>query len=228
MIVLAGDVGGTKTQLALYRLGGADRVVLEREATLPSGDYDSFDALLAAFLGSDGGGLSSAVFGVAGPVIDGAVKLTNLPWQIETGALVAALRCEGVRLLNDLETKSYGALFLEETKLLSLHPGIARRAHRAVIAAGTGLGQALLYWDGTRHHPIATEGGHAAFAPRDEQEIELLRFLMARHGRVSWERVLSGNGLGEIVAFLCDARGRLVAPEVTERSREEDPNARDW
>jgi glucokinase len=129
-----------------------------------------------------------------------------------------------VRLLNELETTAYGALFLGPDELYTMNECIPRQTHRAVIAAGTGLGQAILFWDGTRHRPAATEGGHTAFAPRDERETRLLRFLLRRYPRVSWERVLSGRGLFHIFEFLC-SEGAPLLPEIKERLENEDPGA---
>ena len=158
-------------------------------------------------------------------MFDDRVRLTNLPWEIEASKLAADLGVGAVRLQNDLETTAYGALFLDSSELLTLQEGSPRKTHRVVIAAGTGLGQALLLWDGQRYRPSGTEGGHAAFAPRNEREMELLRFLLQRYKRVSWERVVSGPGVFHVFEFLRDGEGRPVAPEVQERLEHEDPSA---
>ncbi len=164
--------------------------------------------MIGRFLGDAGAPppIAAAAFGIAGPVVDDAVVTTNLPWHIRGDGLRARLGTPHVRLLNDLEATAYGALFLPPEKLLPLNPGVARVGNRAVIAAGTGLGQALLFWNGTRHLPVATEGGHADFAPRDAVEHDLLRWLERKYdGHVSYERVLSGHGLANIFAFLDEA-----------------------
>jgi glucokinase len=222
--VLAGDVGGTKTDLAIYRFEEPRKASLAREETFPSREYPGLEEIVHEFLGKEREPLAAAAFGIAGPVLDGEVKATNLAWKLHEEQLAEEIGSQRVRLLNDLETTAYGALFLEPEELRTLNAGVPRRAHRAVIAAGTGLGQAVLFWDGSRHRPAATEGGHACFAPRDERELELLRFLLESHSRVSWERVLSGPGLHQIFEFL-RARGARVRPEVEERLADEDPSA---
>jgi glucokinase len=223
--VLAGDVGGSKTILALVRVGADGERELVSERSFPSREHPGLEHILREFRRGHAGEVAAAAFGIAGPVLDGRVTVTNLPWHVDAKALADAIGCPRVALHNDLETTAYGALFLDPDQILTLNPGVPRRAHRAVIAAGTGLGQAILFWDGTRHRPAATEGGHAAFAPRSERELALLRFLLARYGRVSWERVLSGPGLLRIFEFLRDALDAPVAPHVRERMQTEDPSA---
>ena len=147
---------------------------------------------MAKFLGADAGPIAAAAFGIAGPVVDDAVNTTNLPWHIRGASLRERLGTPHVRLLNDLEAIAYGALVLPADKVHTLNAGMPRTGNRAVIAAGTGLGQALLFWDGTRHVPVATEGGHADFAPRDEVEHDLLRWLERKYdGHVSYERTVT-------------------------------------
>lgn len=218
--VLAGDIGGTKTNLALYAVEGARHLRLLRERSFPSRDYPGLEAVLEAFAPASEGPVASAAFGIAGPVIDNVVQTTNLPWTVEAVALARSIGCARVRLMNDLETTSYGALFLPEDELRVLQPGVRRRGNIAVIAAGTGLGQGFLFWEGGRHHPVATEGGHADFAPGTEIEIELLRFLTKIYGHVSVERVLSGPGLHNIFRFLVEGLGRGVEAAVRERLRD--------
>lgn len=222
--VLAGDIGGTKTALAVYRFEQARSARLEAEETFPSREYRGLGEIIQTFLGSQGGSLAAAAFGIAGPVLDGEVSATNLPWRLSERELAGEIGCERVRVLNDLETTAYGALFLGPDELHTLNQGVPRQTHRAVIAAGTGLGQAVLFWDGARYRPAATEGGHAAFAPRDEREMRLLRFLLERYPRVSWERVLSGPGLFHIFEFL-RSEGAPVLPALEKRLESEDPNA---
>lgn len=223
--VLAGDVGGTKTDLALYRVLGANELHLEREASLPSRDFDDLGSLVRRFLDEGGEKPQAAAFGIAGPVLDGEVRVTNLPWHVSTRALARELGVAQLRLLNDLEATAYGALFLGPDELHVLNPGIRRPGHRAVIAAGTGLGQALLLWDGQRFRPSATEGGHAAFAPRNEREMALLRFLLERFEHVSWERIVSGLGLVHIFEYLDQVEGLPVSTAVRDRLAREDPGS---
>jgi glucokinase len=224
-MILAGDVGGTKTALALFdeALGG---LAPAREATLPSGEFPSLEAAVHRFLG-DGPGVTIAAgcFGVPGPVIDGRCVTTNLPWEVEEGRLAEAIRAPRVRLLNDLEAAAYGVLMLRPGDLESLQAGRARTGNMVLIAAGTGLGEAILVWDGRRHSAIASEGGHASFAPRNDLEIELLRYLWREHSHVSYERVLSGPGLLNIYRFLRDSGHAPEPAWLRDRMAREDPSA---
>jgi glucokinase len=224
--LLAGDIGGTNSRLALYEVGarGAGLTPVRHE-TFPSRDYGGLEEVIARFLGSPVQ-IAAAAFGIAGPVVDEAVVTTNLPWHIRASSLREKLGTPHVRLLNDLEATAYGALALPADELQTLNPGVARTGNRAVIAAGTGLGQGLLFWDGTRHVPVATEGGHADFAPRDEIEHDLLRWLERKYdGHVSYERTVSGHGLVNIFTFL-DEQCRMPVSEGTRRRlATEDPAA---
>ncbi|MGB9671298.1 MAG: glucokinase [Halothiobacillaceae bacterium] len=203
---LAGDIGGTKTVLALYTQRGGELVIV-REASVPSRDHAAFEDILEAFLGLDPPRLEGAAFGVAGPVVDGRCQTTNLPWVLEEAALGARLGCP-VRLLNDLEAAALGMLQLPPEQRVPLSTSRrARDGMTAVIAAGTGLGQALLFWDGLRYHVQPTEGGHCDFAPNSAEEDALLVWLRGKFGgHVSVERVLSGPGLLNIWTFLRDTR----------------------
>lgn len=221
--ILAGDVGGTKTLLALYAMTETDHVVLTREQRFASQAYDTLETIIRDFLRTETEKIEAAVFGLPGPVLDGEVQVTNLPWKLSHAGLAQATGCPQVRLMNDLETTAYGSLFLAPEEMLTLNRGRQRNGTRAVIAAGTGLGQGFLFWDGARHWPAATEGGHTDFAPRTEQEDALLTFLRKRYGRVSYERVLTGLGLTNIFEFLREERAQPVVPSVEERLRTEDP-----
>jgi glucokinase len=201
MNFLAGDIGGTKTRLAIAGVDGS-RVHVEREKEYPSRDFASFEALLADFLnGTQPPG--HAVFGIAGPVINGAVLATNLPWFIEADVLQQRFGFKTCDLLNDLEATAYGLPALGDEDLMVLQRGDPDSCGNvAIIAAGTGLGEAGLYWDGQHHHPYATEGGHVSFSPQNELEFALLRHLQLRHIHVSWERVVSGMGLHALHDFM--------------------------
>ncbi len=206
-VVLAGDIGGTKTLLALFeRTEGGLRALAER--SFPSREHGSLEEIVRAFLASAPRvPIATGCFAVAGPVIDGRAKATNLPWEMEEGSLAQAAGVPRVRLLNDLEGTAYGMLFLrpEEQHVLVAGTRPLLRGNVAVIAAGTGLGEAMLYFDGREHHPIASEGGHADFAPQGEREVALLAYLGRRFGgHVSWERILSGPGLHNVYCFLRD------------------------
>ena len=214
-MILAGDIGGTKTLIALYDRGQADVLKLVREATFPSRSYLSLEAILKEFL--HGESVYAACFGVAGAVINGKCHTTNLPWQLDEIDLAKAISSKRVKLLNDLEAAAYGMLYLNLDEIACLNPGYMPRRHGniAVIAAGTGLGEAFLYWDGRNHHPLASEGGHTDFAPRSDREIALLQHLRKRfNGHVSYERILSGAGFENIYLFLRDSGAVPEAPTV--------------
>lgn len=206
MKVLSGDIGGTKTRLALISVSGT-RVRIEHEKSFSSQGYDKFDMLLEDFL-SDVDTPCCAAFGVAGPVTGRVVQTTNLPWWIDALSLEQQFGFTRCTLLNDLEATACGLPALENEDLLTLQAGAPEATgNMAVIAAGTGLGEAGLYWDGKHHQPYATEGGHASFAPSSTLEFSLLRHLQQQFGHVSWERVVSGMGIVSIYEFLCQYRG---------------------
>ena len=198
---LAGDIGGTKTRLAVIEVDGTQVQTLH-ETGYSSRGYATFEALLGDFIS----GIQTpihAAFGVAGPVQGRVVQTTNLPWRIDADALQRQLGFAHCTLINDLEATAYGLPALAANDLLALQSGAPDAGgNAAVIAAGTGLGEAGLYWDGQRHHPFATEGGHASFSPGDELEIAFLRYLQQQHQHVSWERVVSGMGLLSLHEFL--------------------------
>jgi glucokinase len=216
-LVLAGDIGGTKTNLALFSVHG-DKLHSESLRTFPSKHYSGLVPVLQEFLAGDGHKADAACFGIAGPVVDGKVKTPNLPWMIDTAELRHALKLDSISLLNDLEAGAYGIFTLDNDEFCTLNEGIMRQSgSKALIAAGTGLGQAIMYDDGRHFHPLASEGGHGDFAPRDELEIELLRYLIGRFGHVSYERVLSGPGLFNIYRFLKESRGMEEPKSLTEQ-----------
>lgn len=223
--VLAGDVGGTKTALAIYVLEQASHISLVREARFASQAYSSLEMVVGEFLQQGREVITASAFGVPGPVLDGEAQITNLPWRVSASKLALATKCTRVRLMNDLETTAYGSLFLPPDQLLTLNPGKVRSGHRAIIAAGTGLGQAFLFWDGARYWPAATEGGHVDFAPRSDQETALLSFLRTQYGRVSCERVITGPGLVNIFNFLTREQKKTPAGTVRDRMQSEDPAA---
>jgi glucokinase len=226
-VILAGDIGGTKTVLALFEESGAE-LAQRRESVYPSREHVSFDEILRRFTAEAGDpAISSACFGVAGAVVEGSVRTTNLPWQLTEPGLSTRLGAP-VKLLNDLEAAAYGMLFLPDEEIEVLCPGSRERGrgNMAVIAAGTGLGEAMLYFDGERHHPIATEGGHADFAARDEREIALLRHLQEKLGaHVSYEQVLSGPGLYNVYEFARASSGNPEPGWLSEQIRSGDPSA---
>ena len=178
------------------------------EKTYPSQEHNGLTEVVAEFVKTEGIPVHSACFGVAGPVRGGRSKISNLPWTIDSRELAQQLRLESVGLINDLEAYAYGVDALESKDLVTLREGSENaEGNRAVISARTGLGVAGLYWDGFRHHPFACEGGHMDFAPRNDLEIELFRYVSCRkHGHVSSERILSGPGIKTIYDFLRDTK----------------------
>ena len=211
-MILAGDIGGTKANLACYTL--ADGKISQGVfASYPSRDFSSLEAVVQKFISANGISPRVASFGVAGPVKKGRSSLPNLKWTMEAGALARALNVKSVWLLNDLEANAHGIGGLKPEDFVVLNRGEGDASgNAAIISAGTGLGEAGLYWDGARHRPIASEGGHSDFAPRTDLDVELFRFLRAEYGHVSWERVLSGPGLFNIYRFLHDT-GRGAEPD---------------
>ncbi len=213
---VVGDIGGTHARLSL--LNGAGRTV--HHEVLQSRQYPSLEAAVRVFLEKAPvkGKVRAAAFGIAGPVVRGRVAGTNFPWVIDARVLSRKLGIKHVTLLNDLVALALGTLSVKRTKLHVLGAAGAPKkngANIAVLAAGTGLGEAMLIWDGTRFVPSATEGGHTDFAPRDDIEVELFEFLRDRFGHVSWERLLSGDGLGNLYDFF---RSKGVE-ESTENAR---------
>jgi glucokinase len=201
-MLLAGDIGGTKTNLAIYdpEMGLRDPLA---EATLPSTGFPSLEALLHSFLSGVECRVTQACFGVAGPVVNGRATITNLSWTIDEGQLVQVLGIPHVRLLNDLESIAYAIPRLTPGDLHTVNEGKpSPEGAIAVIAPGTGLGEAFLTWTGDRYCAHPSEGGHADFAPTDVLELGLLRYLWDRYEHVSYERVCSGIGLPNIYAYL--------------------------
>ncbi len=197
-MLVAGDIGGTNTRLAFYSADGdVRRPIVERD--FHSGDYAGLEEVVRAFLTAEGLRPTAACFDVAGPVIDGRARLTNLPWIIEETRLAHELGVQQVTLLNDLKAIAYAVPRLREQELHTINPGRpAPHGPIAVVAPGTGLGEAFLIWDGTGYIACASEGGHADFAPSDPLEGELWGYLQRRYGHVSCERVCSGSGIPNI------------------------------
>jgi glucokinase len=228
-MILAGDVGGTKVHLALYDFEQG-RLSHVRDERYPAQEYSGLEEVVEKFLaeGNDSGEeLTAACFGVPGPVRDGRLKLTNLPWELDSRLLGKALKIEHLFLINDLEANGYGIPELSPDQIFVLSDGDpSAMGHRGLISAGTGLGEAVLVWTGGHHLPLASEGGHCDFAPRSEEEIDLLRYLWKQlGGRVSCERVVSGIGLKNIYSFFRDAKGLEEPAWLKERMETEDPNA---
>src|SRR4030095_6382628 len=211
-LILAGDIGGTKTHLALFSLQG-EKLQAEIRTICPSKQYPGLEPGIEEFIADQQVSISRACFGIAGPVVDGQVKTPNLPWVVDSINIAQRFKLDSVALLNDLEAAAYGIFTLEPQELFTLNEGVSgRRGNKVLIAAGTGLGEATLYDDGRDYHPSASEGGHGDFGPTDETQIDLLRYLMKEFGHVSYERVVSGPGIANIYGFLRDS-GRLEEPD---------------
>ena len=223
-MILAGDVGGTKVHLGLYDFVDG-RLECSRERRYAAGEYSGLEEIVKEFLGSLQ--VTAACFGVPGPVRDGRLRLTNLPWTLDSRKLAANLSITHLFLINDLEANGYGVAELSTEQIYTLSEGDPSQiGNRALIAAGTGLGESLLIWNGHNHIPYPSEGGHADYAPRNEDEIALLRFLKQKYqGRISFERVISGPGLTNIYEFLREVRGLDEPAWLSERIAAEDPNA---
>ena len=212
-MILAGDVGGTKTNLALYRR--EDRGLLRsRMTTYRSVEHASLDPILRDFL-SGGDTVERACIGVAGPVESGRCRLTNLDWEVDEASLRRTLGVREAYLINDLQATASSLPFLQKTDRAVIQEGEADpQGTMAVLAAGTGLGEGFLVDSGAGYIPLASEGGHVDFAPRDDREMRLHAFLREKHGRVSVERVLSGPGLHDVYRFLREAEGMAEEPRI--------------
>ncbi|MDR3724082.1 MAG: glucokinase [Terracidiphilus sp.] len=223
-MILAGDVGGTKVHLALYDFIDG-KIKILRDKIFPAKEYSGLEEIVGEFIVAEK--VTAACFGVPGPVRDGRLRLTNLPWTLDSRELSTTLKINYVFLINDLQANGFGISELGPDQLYTLSEGDARQiGNRALISAGTGLGEGLLVWDGRDHVPYPSEGGHADFAPRNEDEFDLLRFLRQKYnGRVSYERVVSGQGITNCYEFLREVRGLEEPAWLAERMTQEDPNA---
>lgn len=225
-LILAGDIGGTNLRIALFSPDRLLDPIVERR--YPTADYDSLETVLTHFLGEYAGQVGAACFGIAGPVTDGRASLTNIPhWHaIDEAMLREHLKTGNAALINDMIAMANGVLALPPERFTVLNEG---RNHAvgnvAVIAAGTGLGEAYLHWDGQRLLPSPSEGGHTDFGPTTDPEMEMLQYLRAEYGHVSYERILSGPGLLNIYHFLRDTRGVREPSWLTKRLASEDPGA---
>lgn len=223
-MILAGDIGGTKTNLGFFDVQeGALRA--RKQKSFPSRDHVGLEAIVQKFMAGDGEQITAACFGVAGPVVDGQSVTPNLPWIVSAENLARTLNLESVNLINDLEATAHGIPALKPEEMLTLNEGAVEAGNAALVAAGTGLGVASLFWDGKRHEPSASEGGHMDFAPRNLLEIELLKHMLTKHSRVSIERVLSGPGLFNIYNFLRASGYGTESPEIAARFAENDPSS---
>jgi glucokinase len=223
-MILAGDVGGTKVHLALFDFTDGN-LKHNRDQQFPAKEYSGLEEIVKEFIVAEK--VTAACFGVPGPVREGRLRLTNLPWTLDSRELAADLKIDYVFLINDLQANAYGIGELKAEQIYTLSEGDARQiGNRALISAGTGLGEGFMVWDGRDFVPYPSEGGHTDFAPRNEDEIDLLRFLRQKYnGRISHERVVSGMGLTNVYEFLREVRGMEEPARLAERMASEDPNA---
>jgi glucokinase len=223
-LILAGDVGGTNTRLGLFEVA-RHRLHLLSEKTYPSKKYRGLENILVNFL-REQAAIPAACFGVAGPVTEEVIIATNLPWWIDIQSLRKVARFEKIEVINDLVANAYGISLLRKSDFEILNAGKPRKGNQALISAGTGLGEAILFWDGEQFVPSPSEGGHAEFGPRNRSEMELFNYLSERFDHVSYERVLSGEGLFHIYQFLKDSKKFGPEPSwLSEKLKEEDAEA---
>ncbi len=224
-MILSGDIGGTKTNLAYFETEGNDLVPILVKS-YPSQEFSSLPEVIERMQRDHPATIRAAAFGIAGPIVEGRSKLTNLGWEVDAREVAACLHLDGVGLLNDLEATAYGILRLPASENVFLQHGKAQ-PHRAiaVIAAGTGLGEGGLFWDGEGYRAIPSEGGHTDFGPRNDLEVDLLRYLLTRYGRASYERIVSGPGLQNLYEFFRLRAGYPEPSWLTEQFVSGDPSA---
>ncbi len=225
-MILAGDIGGTNTRLAFFE-GTPDRLQPVHIEIYPSPQFSGLEEIVRKFLSTHAVPVNAACFGLPGAVVNGRVEATNLPWVVDSRQMAGELGIASITLINDLFANAHGIALLEESDFVVLNPGVASSTgNRALVSAGTGLGEAGLYADGRGgYHPFPSEGGHTDFAPRNDLELDLLRYMMGRFEHVSYERVLSGPGLHNIYLFLRDT-GRGEEPAwLADQIAQGDPSA---
>ena len=216
-MLIVGDIGGTKTELAIYTSGSNPNSPIARKQ-FHSADYSGLQAIVTEFLADVKVAVDGATFDVAGPVIERSVVTTNLPWVMHEDALAADLGLKSVHLMNDLEAVARAVPILQESDVVTLNTGDAvPNTAIGVVAPGTGLGESFLTWDGSSYVPQASEGGHMDFAPADKRQIGLLEYMLSRFDHVSVERVCSGIGIPNIYAYLRDVERVQESPEVGQR-----------
>ena len=223
-VVLAGDVGGTKTNLALFQIVEGQFKTLT-EKTFSTKKYSSFLDMVNALSSKGLPTINSICLGVAGPVIEGKVKGVNIPWEIDGKKIANKLGAHSVTIINDMEANAYGLAALKKSDFETLKKGADVPGNAVIIAPGTGLGEVGLYWDGSHYHPFASEGGHCDFSPRTDLEKALWEYMHQRYKHVSWERVLSGPGMYDIYQFLIEYRKQPEPEWIKKAMLEKDPSA---
>ncbi|MFI5333871.1 MAG: glucokinase [Chlamydiales bacterium] len=217
-MILAGDIGATKTHLALFE---GEKIAVEER--FRSHDFKTLSQIIYQFLEKHRQKVKRACFGIAGPVEEGRCHATNLPWIVNAKEIEKDLQIEKVVLLNDLEATAFGLESLKPDELIVLNAGKEQHGLGALIAAGTGLGEVGLFWDGKQLKPFPSEGGHTDFAPRTEDDVQLWHFLRARFEHVSYERLVSGPGIYTLYQFLIESGKEKENPEIKARLLKEDP-----
>src|ERR1700732_4982818 len=224
-MILAGDLGGTKSNLGLFDVRG-EKLVCVAHKRFASSEHSGLEEIITLFLSGASGKITHASFGIAGPVVNNRVRGTNLPWVVDGASVAKHLELGYVRLLNDLEAAAYGIAVLDPKDIETIYPGVSPpQATQVIIAAGTGLGEGVLIWDGKRHLPMATESGHADYAPNTAQQADLWKFIRQREEFVSAECILAGGGFLRVHEFLdpavrhasFDGSGAAPAPDLTGR-----------
>lgn len=223
-VILAGDVGGTKSNLAIFKTVGGS-LSLERNERFPSASYPGLNAIIREFLAKEKRPVLAACFGVPGPVKHGRAKPTNLSWGVDAADISKEFEIPYVSILNDLAANAYGIAELNPDDFAIIQEGAPdAEGNRCIVSPGTGLGEAGLYWDGRRYGVWACEGGHTDFGPRNDLEIALLEHLIKQYGHVSYERVASGMGIENIYKFLRDTGRGKELPAVVQEMKTKDPN----
>jgi len=224
--LLGGDAGGTKVNLAIFE-ATASGVKMIKSSSYQSGSFPSANKILQQFLQENPDYKPEKIcLGVAGPVFEGRVTVTNLPWYLDANEIAAATNINQVILLNDLEATAYGVAGLEEKDYSVLQEGDPEEGGNiSILAPGTGLGEAGLFWDGRNHHPFATEGGHCDFSCRSEEDLELHNFMLKKYEVVSWESIIAGPGIFSIFQFLCEVKKRKASVAIEDRIKTSDPSA---
>jgi glucokinase len=225
-IILGGDAGGTKVNLAFFEATATD-VKMVRSSSYHSGSFPSVNKILQQFMQENQEYKPEKIcLGVAGPVFEGRVTVTNLPWHVDANEIEEATGISQVILLNDLEATAYGVAGLEEKDFAILHAGDPEEGGNiSILAPGTGLGEAGLFWDGQFHHPFATEGGHCDFSCRNDSDLQLHDFMLRKYKVVSWESIVAGPGVYSIFQFLCEIKKRTFSVAIEDKIKTVDPSA---
>jgi glucokinase len=225
-IIIGGDVGGTKVNLAFFEATMND-VRMIRTSTYQSGSFPSVNQILQQFIKENPGYAAEKIcLGVAGPVFEGRVVVTNLPWYVDATEIAKATSIKHVILLNDLEATAYGMAGMEENDFSILQAGDPDEGGNiSILAPGTGLGEAGLFWDGQSYHPFATEGGHCDYSCRNALDLELHDYMLRKYKVVSWESIIAGPGVYSIFQFLCEIKKRTVSIAIEDKIKTGDPSA---